>query len=182
MKYISIDIETTGIDPKTDQILEIGAIIEDTNNILPRNLCPQFHTYVYNDKITGSINALIMNHELLKDINNVIEHGSKGCLFPSQIAPTFWNFLNENSIHQVIAAGKNFSGFDKQFLNNLPGWNKISFSHRVLDPMMLFIDFKSDEIPPDMSLCKKRANLDTQISHRALDDAWDVIKLLRTKY
>lgn len=32
MKYISIDIETTGLNPAVDQILEIGAILEDTLN------------------------------------------------------------------------------------------------------------------------------------------------------
>jgi len=35
MKYISIDVETTGIDREKCQILSIGAVIEDTENIKP---------------------------------------------------------------------------------------------------------------------------------------------------
>ena len=43
MKYISIDIETTGLDPENCQILSIGAVIEDTLNQLPFEELPTFH-------------------------------------------------------------------------------------------------------------------------------------------
>ena len=35
MRYISIDLETTGLDSENNQIIEFGAVLEDTNNILP---------------------------------------------------------------------------------------------------------------------------------------------------
>ena len=40
MKYISIDIETTGLDRDLCQVLSIGAVIEDTNNIKPLEFEP----------------------------------------------------------------------------------------------------------------------------------------------
>ena len=32
MKYISIDVETTGLNPETCQILSFAAVVEDTKN------------------------------------------------------------------------------------------------------------------------------------------------------
>lgn len=33
MKYLSIDIETTGVDPLNNQILSVGIIVEDIPNL-----------------------------------------------------------------------------------------------------------------------------------------------------
>lgn len=33
MKYVSIDIETSGLDPEINNVLSIGAVIEDTANL-----------------------------------------------------------------------------------------------------------------------------------------------------
>ena len=35
MRYVSCDIESTGLDKENCQILQIGAVVEDTKNILP---------------------------------------------------------------------------------------------------------------------------------------------------
>ena len=37
MRYVSIDIETTGLDRQNDQVLEVGAVIEDTDKQLDFN-------------------------------------------------------------------------------------------------------------------------------------------------
>jgi hypothetical protein len=46
MKYVSIDIETTGINPEWCDILEFGAIIEDTQNQKSYEEVPKFHRYL----------------------------------------------------------------------------------------------------------------------------------------
>ena len=46
MRYISIDIETTGLDAETNQILSIGAVVEDTNNLVPFDELPKFHAVI----------------------------------------------------------------------------------------------------------------------------------------
>ena len=70
MKYISIDIETTGIDPETCQILSFGAILEDTSD--PQTYADSFKFYYefHYDRISGSPMALAMNASLIKTMAN----------------------------------------------------------------------------------------------------------------
>lgn len=46
MKYVSIDIETTGINRDFCDLIEFAAIIEDTENQLPYEEVPKFHCYL----------------------------------------------------------------------------------------------------------------------------------------
>jgi oligoribonuclease (3'-5' exoribonuclease) len=66
MKYVSIDIETTGLNPKTDQILSIGLVVEDTLSILPLDDLPKLEVRIWREKITGDLFAINMNKDLLK--------------------------------------------------------------------------------------------------------------------
>ncbi len=68
MKYISIDLETTGLDPENCQILTIGAVIEDTNNIKPMEDLPTFHAAILHRRIEGSPYAINMNKEIIESI------------------------------------------------------------------------------------------------------------------
>ena len=68
MKYISIDVETTGLDTENDQILSIAAIIEDSNNPLSFQDIPKIHIAIKRERISGSMFAINMNRELIKRI------------------------------------------------------------------------------------------------------------------
>lgn len=68
MKYVSIDIETTGLDPENCQVLSIGAVIEDTNNQVPIEDLPSFHVAILRQRIEGEPYALNMNRDLIQDI------------------------------------------------------------------------------------------------------------------
>ena len=68
MKYISIDLETTGLDPENCQILTIGAVIEDTNNIKPMEELPTFHAAILHRRIEGSPFAINMNKGIIESI------------------------------------------------------------------------------------------------------------------
>jgi oligoribonuclease len=68
MRYISIDIETTGLDPETCQILSIGAVIEDTLNPIPFEELPKFHAVIKRENVSGSLFALNMNKDLIETI------------------------------------------------------------------------------------------------------------------
>ena len=67
MKYLSIDIETTGLDPLKDQLLSFGAIIEDTENPLPFDEIPKFHAAIKRNRIEGDLFAINMNKELIEN-------------------------------------------------------------------------------------------------------------------
>lgn len=228
MKYVSIDIETTGLDPKQDQILEFGAIVEDTNEQLPFESIPKFRAIFLYERLSGSPFALYMNKEIIKEIADAkkpyLEYyestnqtdcciGKKGLYTSeegylqnrnpgSEFSGHFHEFLKKQYYSkgklayleknkkegtdmlrfEINVAGKNFSAFDKLFLNELGVSSIVTFNRRVLDPSIFYVNVETDGGLPNLGLCKKRAGLGHGVSHTAIDDAWDVILLLRNKY
>lgn len=200
MLYVSIDIETSGLNPKKDQILSFGAIIEDTNKMLSFEDCPKFYATLVHRHIKGSPKALLMNVDLIKDISDYLENGDfdlydgdkiwNGIFIdPSSLTSRFQLFLYDygfrhvDSKYRINVAGKNFSMFDMLFLNNVPGWDAtIHVNKRVLDPAILYFDLMRDSELPSLDLCKMRAEIDGNVNHNALLDAWDVIQLIRHKF
>jgi hypothetical protein len=57
-----------------------------------------------------------------------------------------------------------------------------SFSHRCLDPAILYFDPLLDSQLPDLKTCKERAGVPNPVSHEALADAMDVVHLLRKHF
>ena len=66
MVYVSIDVETTGLDTQNHQLLSVGAVIEDTNNILPIEELPQIHIAILRENIHGSVFAINLNKKLIE--------------------------------------------------------------------------------------------------------------------
>lgn len=225
MKYISIDIETTGLNPLTCNTLSIGAIIEDTNNPVPYEELPKFHVAILHEELQGSPYAINMNRDLIETIvqyqnakdqdekNDLVQMTGMQFVKLHEVAQLFHDFLYENgmsanpmSFHEgqhvrnvngkmlpliglktkpsvITAAGKNFGTFDKLFLEQIPQWNRVvKIRSRIIDPSILFVDWKNDDQLPSLNECKERANVPGIVTHNALEDAWDVIQTLRTKY
>lgn len=225
MKYLSIDIETTGLSPENHQILSIGVIVEDTNNKLPFEEVPKFHCAIVKEDITGGLFALNLNRDLIQTINswNVVDEKGKkqieedyGMLFckEEEVVQHLFRFLYRNNIlndslynfnvndrveridgisypplsssivkSHLNIAGKNFGTFDKLFLEKLPRWQQVfKVRQRIIDPTILFTDWKNDDQLPNLTTCKERAKTGGEVTHDAIDDAWDVIQLLRTQY
>jgi len=230
MKYISIDVETTGLDPENCQILSIGAVIEDTLNPLPFEELPKFHGVIKRENVTGSIFAINLNKDLIQAMKDYSEarnedekkqvEESFGAKFyhEDEVVEALFQFCYDNGIvesqntdslsHAQISkhfkivngksypiltsnmpklylncAGKNFAGFDKKFLEKLPRWKQVfSIRSRVLDPGILFVDWINDESVPGLYECKKRAGIYGVVTHNAVEDAMDVVMLLRKCY
>lgn len=67
---VSLDIETTGLDPKNDSIIEIGAVKFNENRVLDEfstliNPRKPINSFITN--LTGITNAMVMNAPLLAD-------------------------------------------------------------------------------------------------------------------
>ena len=57
----------------------------------------------------------------------------------------------------ISVAGKNFGTFDKLFLEKLPRWKQVvKFRNRIIDPAILYVDWKNDTALPGLEECKKR--------------------------
>ncbi len=182
MKYLSIDIETTGLDPEKCNILEIACIIEDTEKKLPREECPQFNFYIHNDYYSFEPDALEMNFKLIERINTVRRTYGDVLTRIDELEGILSNFLDVYGIENITLAGANLEGFDMKFLSkHLPNLLK-RFNRRAIEPAHFFVDWEKDEKLPTLQECKKRAGIKGDVAHNALDDAWDVIQVLRTQY
>lgn len=224
MKYISIDIETTGLDPEFNQILSIGAVIEDTLNQLPFEELPKFHAVIKRESVYGSLFALNMNKDLIETMvhystakdqdekNDIVQMTGMHFYNEDEVVEALFQFCYRNGLvdldpnfinntRKIVdgisypiltsnmpktylnCAGKNFAGFDKKFLEKLPRWKQVfSIRSRVLDPGILFVDWINDESIPSLDQCKQRAGIEGVVTHNAVEDAMDVVMLLRKCY
>jgi len=193
MKYASIDIETSGLDPKNHDILEFAAVLDDLKNPLPIKDLPVFH-YHLNKKEPYCVDPKaikIHSRNILLDISNKVENNSPYICYPEELFTRLSNFLfvngynDDNEKIYLNVAGKNFATFDLMFLQEKiqkNDWSNISFRSRVIDPAILYFDHLKDNHLPNMETCLDRASIKEKVTHNAVDDAIQVIKLIRRKY
>lgn len=221
MLYVSIDIETSGLDPVKNKVLSIGAVIEDTEKKLPFSEIPKFNAIILQHEIVGSPRAIIMNKNIIElmleyldstdSVKRILKEKSGYEFYKEdEVIKHFFDFLFINgydysfNLMEIIrrvdghslpmfdgnirplninVAGKNFGTFDKLFLQELPWWKKLIIpKQRIIDPSVLYCDWKNDKSLPSLSECKNRAELNSVVTHNALEDAWDVVELLRKFY
>ena len=190
--YASTDIETSGLNPNTSLILEIGIVLDNSrtrvnNNLLEEYLItlPKFHCYVkYPFPIYGDDYAIKMN----KDIINIIEEGTHPAIISIDDVSYYMDkflstYLEEGDWNKrIMFAGKNFAGFDRPFLNLVPNLKQVLdkyFIHRVHDPAELFFNPNTMDKTPNLKECLEIAGFNKSVSHTAIEDDYDVIRCLR---
>jgi len=224
MIYISVDVETTGLEKDRYQILSIGAILEDTTKKLSFEEIPKFHAAILHNEITGSPFAINMNSKIIEAVaqyqnaenqdekNDIVQMTGMQFYQEDQVVEGFYRWLFDNGLVDfdpllagqmvgiengksypaltskmkpvtINVAGKNFASFDKHFLERLPRWKQvIRLRQRIIDPSVIFTNWNEDKSMPSLYECKQRAKIQGIVTHDALEDAWDVIQLLRTQY
>lgn len=186
MRYVSIDIETTGLNPSNCDIIEFAAVVDDLSVQNPIEKLPTFQTYVLRDSYRGDPYALAMHSEIFKKIAKWKE-GKINVCEPKNLLNTFITFLTtlggyETTPVKINVAGKNFANFDNKFLSLLPDYYKVKINHRIIDPAILYFEPFTDKELPNTETCLKRAGLEATVTHTALEDALLVVKLLRHKF
>ena len=191
MKFLSIDIETTGLDPQNNQILEFGAIAIDTSYPTDPYIA-EFRAVFIHQELTGNPIALTMNAELINEINTVLKtkdfnydlrQDTLSGIYVRN-AEEFQSYFDEwlGSIgftERLTLAGKNLASFDLKFLE--AAGIKIKYRHRMIDPAILYVDWEKDETLPDLQQCLDRAGFVKGVSHTSIDDAMDVAELVLKK-
>lgn len=193
MKYVAIDVETSGLDRSEDQILEFAAVFTVLgDNRLPTNALPTFHIYVNPGRIRGSAFALAMNAKAIENIRdgNCVRIEDLACRLYDWLHDRSdlvdWGYDNISSNIQPRAtlniAGKNYASFDDYFVKRVPHWNRyFNTGHRVGDPMNLYLRARDTSFP-NLQTCLERAGIDRTVKHTAAADAYDVIDLFRKYY
>lgn len=177
--YVSIDIETTGLDPERCQILEIGVVLDNGG---PLDKCPVFHRYLDYGYFKGEAFALQLNAEIFRKLAGCTDEKDLPIVKPGNVVYQLRDWLATYWIDpkRIPVAGKNFASFDRQFLERLEGFKEnLRFNHRTLDPAMLFFDFENHDWLPDTKKCMQIAGIPGEVAHTAVDDAKMVIQLIR---
>lgn len=200
MQVCVIDIETTGLNPQVHGITEFGAVMID---LFKPNQMKQFYRWLNPEGYVWSNYCLKLHHEWIGKIvsrqnkdGSFDKEGPEICRDIAQLNFEFrkWLFTEcgvevkdeHGNFDRLVGAGKNFGAFDLQFL--LAKKFLDCFRHRSLDPGNLYM-VKGDKVPPDLRLCKERAQAEgyggfysVEVTHDALSDAVDVAHLLWHKF
>lgn len=181
MKYLSIDIETTGLSPVKDQVLMFSGIVEDTEALLPLDKLPHLTFILRHERIVGHAFALQMNAWILALM--VDSEQQKYSVFDlDEALDHLQEFLRDNFGKGTITiAGKNVANFDWQFIKDWFDTIGFKVRHRMIDPGSVFFDSTKGYLP-NLDDIKEICGIEGEVTHDAYDDALDVIKVLRTKY
>jgi oligoribonuclease (3'-5' exoribonuclease) len=186
--YLSIDIETTGLSMDSD-ILEIAAIFDD--GVSPLEELEKFHVLIKYDTFKhAEMYAINMNGNLIREI-------LKGPANSPLVALMSFNSwlegrrirlagTNEGKLPRLSVAGKNVAGFDipmlqRNYQNYVDGRLEINitqnFTHRTLDVGSMYFPHFGEN--PTLGKINELTGRAANVSHRAMDDAMDVVVAIR---
>lgn len=189
MRYVALDLETTTLEPHPDHVLQIAAVLEDTARAgaVPVEELAAFTAYLHADEVVGQTYALAMNAQILRRISGhepspyqVLPRAEAWQAFGTWLDT--WASLTEDTSGPPrlwTAAGKNVAGFDLQFL---PDRVRARFDHRAIDVGSVFADWHEDRLPGLDRLVRAAGIRESGVTHDALEDARDVVRLLRGRY
>lgn len=184
-----IDIETTGLDPHTHQILEFACILWDPIS----GRVSSFERVVWHSCLLGQAIALGMNARLLQILGKAEREdtvGQAGVCSIDTLQSEFLSWLGDNGVVpadgkadkvSLTVCGKNVASFDVPFLK--PIFDRIKFRHRVLDIGSVCYDptIHGSELP-SLQECLDFLEIPKQVSHTALDDCSAVLSVLQALY
>ena len=155
--YIAIDLETTGLDPKREKIIEIGAMrVEDGAKTA------QFHTMVNPRREIGKrITELTgISTEMVENAPDI-----------GDIMAELLEFCGELPLlgHHVI--------FDYSFLKRAAVNNGLKFERDGIDTLKLCRMFMPVEERKTLASACNFYGISQESAHRALGDAWDAHRL-----
>lgn len=148
--YVSIDLETTGCNPKIDKIIEIGAVkVKDG---------------IITDSFQEFINPGRKLREEIIELTGISNESLKGARELKDVLKEFLNFIGDHVLvgHQII--------FDYAFLKKACVNEKISFERKGIDTLRIarihLLNLESKKLA---DLCKYY-HIEIK-AHRALEDA-----------
>ena len=188
MKYASTDIETLGLDPVENDMIEFGAVLDDLQDQKPLEELPRFHAYILPpgiaknyvcDPFAASMHSTILRRIATRETGYTY-------LRPEELGERFATFLQANGLGSIFdktkpaltCAGKNFASFDLSFLKKVGFTERVRLAHRCFDPGSLYFRPGDVEIPNTKTCCE-RAGVKGDGGHTSIADALVVVQLVR---
>lgn len=147
--YVIIDIETTGLDPKYDHIIEISAI------------------KVMNNKMTNKFTSLIKNEripEFITELTGISTEMTKDAPPLKNVLNDFYTFINDS-----ILLGHNVN-FDINFLYDKLKEINLTLKNDFVDTLRLSRIINKELKHHRMTDLLKYYNINNSNQHRALND------------
>ena len=125
MRLVALDLETTGLNPQEDQILEAGMVCfeSDTGEIVG-----EFETLVRHPRYEGGAHALAMNAQLFRDLAD--GRGIGLSMLREWFQDNLGCCLGYGNLNKPHAVGFNVAPFDIAFLK---ASNIDVFHHRAIE-------------------------------------------------
>ncbi|MEE9214683.1 MAG: hypothetical protein V3U54_07790 [Thermodesulfobacteriota bacterium] len=195
--YISVDVESTGIDVNNDKILQLAMVFDDGVSSLDSLHTVSFLVNPESEEFHGRIQpvALSMNAWIFDSIAGktkskypVYEPAEARKIFNAEIRDFFYKVLNkdartkEDKTKKIMFAGKNLQGFDLLLMKSngyFTSENQKYRGTRALDVGPLY--FPEFGYVPCLGEINKITQGTNEVSHDALDDAFDVVMAVRHK-
>ncbi len=155
--YVAVDIETTGLKPKTDRIIEIGAVLVKGGRIVEKKnwlVNPKCAVNEFVTNLTGIDNAMLLGAPVIEEV-----------------IPEFVGFCSEEVLlgHHIIT---DFSFLKRNAVNS-----GLVFEKKAIDTLKLARVILSDMEKKSLEYLNVKLKLTKGSSHRALDDALATVSL-----
>ena len=155
--YVVIDLEMTGLNVKTDRILEVGAAK------VREGIVVETFSKIINPKVTLSEKII----QLTGITNEMAQAGEDA----DTVLEEFFAFLGED-----ILVGQNII-FDYSFLKQWAVNHKICFERRAVDTLKIARKFLPEEQKKDLESLCLYFDIERENAHRALDDVLETQKI-----
>jgi hypothetical protein len=187
MDFLSIDIETTGLDHTRHQMIEFGCVWDRVGHERV-----SFRALVLHKDYTFDPYCVTLHTQLFEEINALEEVDTLSCdgaatksvCTPDTLPTNFRCWLEDNGWDggKLNITGKNYSSFDADWVGPMLLVAGVPVRRRVLDPAILFVEPGDDKLP-NLDECLSRAGVPVIDAdrHTAVYDALCVCLLLRAK-
>lgn len=152
--YIGLDLETTGLNPKNDHIIEVAIILFDDEKIIEEwttLVRPPIQIPAFTTHLTGITNDMVKDAPLFKDVLETVREKVKDL-------PIMGHFIF----------------FDVNFLNE----NRTGLPNVQLDSCQLAQAFMPKEASYSLEVLAQKLNIPQPGAHRAINDVRANIELM----
>lgn len=149
--FVVLDIETTGLDPRNDQITEIGAV-----KIKNKKVIDTFKTFVNPEKLIP---------EKITKLTGITDDMVKDAPTIDTVMPEFKAFFSDAPL---VAHNASFDiGFIKEKCKKI----NVEIKNPIVDTLTLSRELLKDIKKHKLDIVAKRLGVQLENHHRALDDA-----------
>ena len=155
--YVSIDIETTGLDPKTDRIIEIGAV--------------RVRDGVAVEIMNRLVNPRCELSDFIKDLTKIDESMLADAPFIDEVIAEVIDFCKEDVIigHNIM--------MDYSFLKRNAVNRRLAFEKQGIDTLKLARVIFADMEKKNLGFLCDALGISAENKHRAADDALATVRL-----